>query len=279
MRLALVSFPERYQLPGRPSAAPPAVQDAHRQTAFLLGDDLALFQRAMDLQLAVVAGNAKARTPQAAALLGLWSRAFAHLADSCVLLACGSYASCPPLLRGACDCIAAQRSLIADGFGEYEEWLAGALGRDRQHQALSIDLGRYRAGSVLAQDARLGPLYRLLTDLSMPHFGSTAVLVAPDASLQRMGLAFADGAFHLGWAELIAGWLLTLAAAQLETIAGCGVIAFPEAAQQEWLRLEPELAAATASQRRCRAEEVGGRFLLHNFRRAAGGAPRRLLLG
>ncbi|KKL68225.1 hypothetical protein LCGC14_2127120, partial [marine sediment metagenome] len=91
------------------------------------------------------------------------------------------------------------------------------MGKDRGHAASYINLGRYRAGSALAQDARLGSTYRFLTDLAMPHFGSTVLQTAPDSSQQKLALAFADNLFHLGWAELVTGWLLLLAGAQIET--------------------------------------------------------------
>lgn len=279
MRIALTVFPERYDLPARQPAALPTVQDAHRQTHFLLGTELGLFERAMNLQIDIVAANAKARSPQAAALLAYWSRVFSYLADACTLMSRGSYASCPPLLRTACDCIAAQRSLLADEFSDYLEWLPAAFSQDREHAALAIDLGRFRAGSVLAQDERLGGTYRLLTDLSMPHFGSTALETAPDSNLQKLGLAFADRAFHLGWAELVLGWLLTLAGAQLEASAGCGVFSISDEARAAYGALDRDIRAAVSNPRRCHAEEVaGGRYLLHSFRRAASAAPKRVVL-
>ena len=282
MRIALTAFPERYDLTQRPTAAPAAVQDAHRQTHFLLGTELALFEQAMNLQIDIVAANAKgasARSPQAAALLGLWSRVFSYLADACTLMSRGSYASCPPLLRTACDCVAAQRSLLTDQFADYLEWLPAALGQDRQHTALAIELGRFRAGSVLAQDERLGTVYRFLTDLSMPHFGATTLQTAPDSNLQNLRLAFADCAFHLGWAELVLGWLLTLAGAQLETSLGAGLFSISDEARATYEHLQEDLRAAAANPRRCHAEELpDGRRLLHNFRRAGSGAPRRLVL-
>ncbi len=278
-KIAPYRFPERYDLPGRPTAAPPSARDAYRQTQFLLSSDLSLFERTMNLQLAIVAASAKKRTPEAAALLGLWSRTFSYLSDTCTLLSRASYPSCPPLLRTACDCIAAQRSLLADGFGEYNEWLATALGKDRQHAASYIELGRYRAGSVLAEDERLGSTYRLLTDLAMPHFGSTVLLVGPDSSQQRLALAFADGSFHLGWAELIAGWLLLLAEAQVETTVGADRFDAGDALREDAGRLRSEIGEALAGPGRCRAEELAdGRRLLHNFRRAVSGTPRRILL-
>ena len=278
-KIAPFRFPQRYDLPGRPAAAPPSARDAYRQTQFLLSSDLSLFERAMNLQLAIVAASAKKRTPEAAALLGFWSRTFSYLSDTCTLLSHASYPSCPPLLRTACDCIAAQRSLLAGGFGEYNEWLATALGKDREHAASYIELGRYRAGSVLAEDERLGSAYRLLTDLAMPHFGSTVLLVGPDSSQQRLALAFADGSFHLGWAELIAGWLLLLADAQVETTLGADRFDAGDALREDAGRLRSEIGEALAGPGRCRAEELAdGRRVLHNFRRAVSGTPRRILL-
>lgn len=279
LRPALVSFPREYSLPGRPAAASPAVQDAYRQTQFLLAQDLALFERAMNLQLAIVAASAKTREPIAAALLALWSRTFAYLAGACSLAGGGSYAACPPLLRTACDCIAAQRSLLATGAADFLEWLPEAVRQDPTHAALAVERGRFRAGSVLAEDERLGATYRLLTDLSMPHFGTTALQVAPDSSLQKLALTFADCTFHLGWAELVFGWLLVLAAGQMETAVASGAFAVEDEARREQERLSAEIGAALANPRRCRVEEIeGGRYLFHNFRRRSSGVPRRLVL-
>jgi hypothetical protein len=278
LRAVLAAFPERYALPSRPSAAGPAVQDAYRQTQFLLDADLALFERSMNLQVEVVGANKKTRSPSGTAVLSFWSRVYSHLADVCTLLHTGSYASCPPLLRAACDCVAAQRSLAADDYVEYEEWFASAVAQDREHAALAIDLGRFRAGSVLAQDERLGTVYRLLSDLAMPHFGSTVLQTAPETSLQKLALAFGDNAFHLGWAELTAGWLLTLADAQIQTAVESGVIAVPDDARERYEAVAGDIAAALKNPRRCYVESAGDRFVIHNFRRSPSGAPKRVML-
>ncbi len=278
-KIAPYAFPERYELPGRPAGAPPAVQDAHRQTQFLLSSDLSLFEQAMNIQLAAVAASARRRSAEAAALLGFWSRTFSYLSDGCALLNHASYASCPPLLRAACDCIAAQRSLLADGFDEYHEWLATALGKDPEHAASYIALGRFRAGSILAQDERLGGAYRFLTDLTMPHFGSTVLQTGPDSSQQKLALTFAGSAFHLGWAELITGWLLLLADAQIETALAAQHLETSGPLRDDAARLRSDIGEALASPRRCRAEELpDGRRLIHNFRRAVSAAPKRVLL-
>ncbi|MBI1886020.1 MAG: cobalamin-binding protein [Chloroflexi bacterium] len=278
LRLGPVHFPEQYDLPPRPSGAPVAALDAHRQTEFLLANDLDLFQRVMNLQLAIARGSAKPKGPEAAAVLGLWSRAFAYLADACTLMARGSYVSCFPIIRAACDAVAVQKSLIAKGFAEYREWLERAVAQDRDHAALAVDLGRYRAGSALAQEPRLAAVYRPVSDLAMPHFGSTALQVGPETSLQRLSLAFADTSFHLGFAELITGWLLALADIQLETAVASGVLPLSQEARREHEVLRVQIESALASPRRCHVEEVGGRFLFYNFRRASGSAPKRVLL-
>jgi len=278
IRTALSGFPERYALPSRPSAASPTIQDAFRQTQFMLSADLDLFERVMNLQLQILSANSKLRSPEAAALLAFWSRAFTHSADACTLMSLGSYSSCAPVLRAACDCIAAQHSLLAEGFSEYHAWLEGALSLDRERAAMAFDLGRFRAGSALAEDEQLSSVYRLLTDLSMPHFGSTALQVAPDSNLQKLAISFSDSAFHLGWAELIAGWLLILADAQLTTVVSSRVVAVEHAALAVYQSLSREIADALASRRRCYVEEVGRRFLLHNYRRTAAGSPKRVLL-
>jgi len=132
---------------------------------------------------------------------------------------------------------------------------------------------------VLAADEALGLPYRLLTDLSMPHFGSTALQVAPDSSPQKLALTFADRAFHLGWAELVSGWLLTLALAQLDAVTASGLFATPDETGRERERLRAEVEERLSDGRRCRAEDADGRFLIRNFRRAASGLPKRVILG
>ncbi len=275
---SLTAFPDRYDLPSGPATAPAAARDSHRQTRFLLGADMELFERSMNQQLQIVGDNAKNRTPQGVALLGLWSRTFSCLAEACALMDRGSYVGCAPLLRSACDCIAGQRGLLADEFAGYLEWLADAIAQNREHIALSIDMGRFRADALLADDRALGPMYRLLTDLCLPHFGATVLQVGPDSGPRRLALAFASNSFHLGWAELTLGWLLTLAAAQLQTAAGSGIFAVKGGAAAVLTRLVRDVEVAVESPRRCRVEELDGRYLFLNFRRATGRPPRRVIL-
>ncbi len=278
LRFRLEAFPERYSLPPRPTSATAAVLDAHRQTNFLLPDDLFLFERVMNVQLQVVAANAKARSPQAAGLFTMWSRAFSYLADACSLTVRASYSSAAPLLRAALDCIAVQRSLISDGFAEYEEWFAGAVTRTKERTAIAYDMGRFRAASALADDERLGMLYRLLSDLSLPHFGPSTLLIAPDTNQQRIAAGFADNAFHLGWAELQRGWLNELAAAQVQTVLETDVFSMKATLQADAKAAIRDVAALIEGSRRCYVAYEDGHFVFHKFRRTATGQQRRIIL-
>jgi hypothetical protein len=279
LKFTLSGLVERYALPPRPSSATATVLDAHRQTAFLLADDVTLFERAMNLQLSIVAANQKKRDPHTQLLFAYWSRVFSLLADACAAVFMGSYVSAPPLVRAACDCVAAQRSLISDGFTEAEQWHPTAVAQAKEQNALALDIGRFRAGSVMAEDEVLGRLYRVASDLSMPHFGSTLLQVAPDTTLQRASVSFAEGVFHLAWAELTMGWLLALVNAQLETAAGCDLFAISKTIRGDIEHANTEIQAILSSRRRCYVEELpGGGYLVHNYRRTATGQPKRVIL-
>ena len=281
-RISPFSYPKEYVLPGRPSTASQAVADAYRQTSFLLAEDLALFERGMNLELRVVGDSRAAhyRTPALAALLSLWSRSFACRADVCLVAARGSYVSCLPLLRAAADCVGAQRALAGDDRQEFIDWLATAFGQDREHAALKIELGRYRSGATLATDERLGKVYRAVTELTMTHFGATLLQAAPEAGQEKVSIAFGEGGFHLGWAQLTFGWLLTLTEAQIEaSVSARDVFAVSADVEAEVRRFSEAARGALAREDRCRLEEVDNcRFLLRNFRRLAGDAARRILL-
>ena len=284
-RVSRIPFPERYELPGRPEDPSPAVQDAYRQTQFLLGDDLDLFGRLMNLQLRIVreSSPSKYRSHPYAALMGLWSRAFLFMADTCALTTRGAYASCPPLVRAACESVAAQDQLRREEMDQFRGWLAATLKPNRTHKALEVDLGSYFAGETLASDERLRSVYRPASDLGRPNFGATLLQVGPESSSQRLALTFGDRAFHLGWAELVLGWLLAVAERQLHVaLAAEGIFALSAEVQASYGTLAAEVDAALGRAGRCRIEDVEEdnfrRYLVHNFRRTPGSAPRKVLL-
>ncbi|HXG41785.1 MAG TPA: hypothetical protein VNL95_03575 [Dehalococcoidia bacterium] len=278
LRIGPLQVSQGYELPPRPPG-PAAAQDAYRQSFFLLGEELETFRQGMALQVEMAAALAKVRTPEAAIVLGLWSRSFSCLADACRLMLWGSYASCPPLVKTACDMVAAQRGLLASGFQEWHAWLESWPAQDRERAALGLEMGRYRSSAAIAADGRLSAVYRAAAELSQPHFGGTLLQVGPEVALDHLPLAFADCSFHLGWAEVVLGWLLRLCHLQAETVASADLAPLPEGTAEALARLETGVEAALARPDRCRlTEEPDGRFLVVNFRRKAGGHPRRLVL-
>jgi len=284
-RVSPVPFPERYNLPGRPDDPSPVVQDAYRQSQFLLGRDLDLFGRLMNLQLRIVADShhSRYRTHPYAALMGLWSRAFLYLADACTLVTRGGYASCLPLARAACECIAAQDQLRREEMDQFLDWAASTPRTNESHKALEVEMGHYFAGGALASDERLRSVYRPASDLGRPNFGATLLQVGPESNNRRLALTFADRAFHLGWAELVLGWLLALAERQLATaLAAEDIFALTDDVRAAYGTLAKEVDAALGRSDRCRIDEIEDegykRYLVHNFRRTGGSAPKRVLL-
>ena len=284
-RVSPIHAPEDYVLPGRPAGAAAPVIDAHRQTQFLLGVDLDLFAEAMNLQLRLLrdAYPSRYRSHALAAIVALWSRAYFYLGDALVLVTRGSYPSTLPLVRAACEVIAAEEALRGGEMEEHHRWLAGALLPNETHKALDVDLGRYFSGEVLANDAALRSVYRPASDLGRPNFGATLLQVAPESSQGRLAVLFGDASFHLGWAELALGWLLALAARQARVVVDAEPM-FPvsDEARAAYEGLQARVDAALARRDRCRVEAVdegnAQRYLVHNFRRASSAAPRKILL-
>jgi hypothetical protein len=285
-RVSPVIVPERWVKPGRPGDdAPPSVQDAYRQTGFQLGADLRLLDEGMNLQLRLVHDShpSKYRTYPLAAGLMLWSRAFLAIADAATAVTRGSYGSVAPLARMACECIAAAHQAHTEEQTAFQEWLTGAMKPDEQHKATDITIGQFMAGSTLVSEADLGAVYRAASELARPHFGVSAALVAPESNQQKLAVTFADQSFHFGWAQLTLGWLLRLCDAQLRLAQTAGtpynVTDEAAAAIAAWSEGAGRLLEQSD---RCRIDELldglTRRWLIVNFRRQAGGAPRRLLL-
>ncbi|MGE0675401.1 MAG: hypothetical protein AB7O64_20380, partial [Methylibium sp.] len=244
------------------------------------------FARAMNLQLALFhdCQPSKYRTHELAAIAALWSRCYLQLQDALLLLSRGSYVSVVPMVKATTELMAAQEGLRRGEMPEHHDWLASALKPDETFKALNFELGGYFAGGVLASDEVLGAVYRASSDFARPAFGATLLQVAPESNNQRLAIAFADGSFHLGWAELLLGWLLALAARQVRVIIDADAI-FPVSDERraEYEALQRDIdALLIGTAERCRVEEVRDgsdrRYLLHDFRRNGSGAPKKILL-
>ena len=283
-RVSGIKGPEAYSPPSRPpESAGEQAQDAYRQTRFLLGADLDLLQDLMTLQLGLVKDAYQTRTHAAAAILGLWSRSFTYISDAGLLISRGSYMSVLPLARAACECIAATEGLRAGELAMHHEWLANTLKPNERFKAFEFQLGRYMAQEVVINDPLLRSVYRPAADLGRPAFGATLLQTGPESNNVRVAIGFADASFHLGWAEITLGWLLALAARQLQVIVeATDVFPTSDERRQRYEALRKQADEALSRSDRCRIEEVEDRgdrrYLVHNFRRAASGAAKKILL-
>jgi hypothetical protein len=285
-RVSGIDVPESYTLPAKPdAAAPAAVQDAYRQTQFVLGSDLRLFAEGMELQLRVLrdSSHSRYRTHVYAAVVSTWSRAHTTMADACMLVTRGSYASAPNLVRSACELVAAEYQLHHEEMGEYVAWLLGHLKPDEERKAFDVGLGHYFAGTTLAADAGLRTVYRAASDLGRPNFGATLLLTGPESNNVRLAYAFADASFHVAWAEIELGWLLRLCERQLAVAAHMrDVFNITDETHAAYSAYATRVQQSLDDRNRASIEEVddGGfkRWLIHNFRRQPSGAPKKMLV-
>jgi hypothetical protein len=166
---------------------------------------------------------------------------------------------------------------------EHTKWLFQTLQPNEGFKAFEFELGRFFAGEVLAADPVLRAIYRPASDLGRPNFGATLLQVAPESNNVRLAITFADASFHLGWAELVTGWLLALALRQLRVILDAqGIFPASGEARSSYESLVVQTEAALRREDRCRIEEVeqdnARRYVVHNFRRSGSGAAKKIIL-
>lgn len=285
-RVSAIPLPEAYALPGKPDdAAGPAAADAYRQTQFVLGGDLKLFAEGMNLQIRLLndSSHSKYRTHVYGAVVSGWSRAYAAMADACLLITRGSYGSVPGLVRSACELIAVEHQVKAEEFGEYVGWLISHLKPDEERKAFDAGLGHFFAGTTIAADHELRIVYRAASDLGRPNFGATLLLTGPESNNLRLAYTFADRSFHHAWAEIEFGWLLRLCERQL-AVAGHmrDVFNVTDDTHRDIAAYARRAQELLSNPIRARLEEVEDgnlkRWLVHNFRRQPSGAPKKWLL-
>ncbi len=269
---------------GKPPLDAAGSADSYRQTTFVLGRDLDLLLRGFALEGSIgeASADSKHRSQPAAAAMGLWSRAWLTRLQAMHALEWGNYAAAMPLVRAATDYQAGALYILRDNAKEWEEWLrAGGISLAPDQHASEFRLHAFRAAEILAAHEVLGPIYQASMDFSLTHFGATLLLAGSDSDPSRLLITFGDRDFHLGLAELVSGWLLLLAVAQLEAaLEFATVFNIPDASAVTSFCAEARTVALDPA--RCRIEiiERDGekRYLVHNWRRAPGGAPKRILL-
>ena len=285
-RVSGIDFPPEYRLPAKPDTGDrPEVQDAYRQSQFVLGRDLRIFAEGMNLQLRVLndSAHSRYRTHVYAAVIGTWSRAYSAMSDACLLVTRASYVSVPNLVRSVCELIAAEHQVKHEEFGEYVGWMLGHLKPDETHKAFDVGLGHFFAGSTLAADELLRAVYRPASDLGRPNFGATLLAVGPESNNARLAYAFADTSFHTGWGEIELGWLLRLCERQLAVAVHMpDVLNITEESHGAYGKFARTVDETLSNPSRAKIEEVEQdgfkRWLIHNFRRQPSGAPKKMLL-
>lgn len=258
--------------------------DAFRQTGFVLGHELETVLAGLNFEgrVAQASSAAKFRTQDLAASLGLWSRSWLSRLQSLHSLQWGNYAAAVTLVRAATDYQAASVYLLRTGALEWKEWLdTGGIAISPEHHATEFRLHAFRAGEVLAAHEVLGRVYRMSTDLSLSHFGSTMLLAGSGSGPDHVEMSFGDRDFHVGMAEILVDWLLELGVCQFETIAEFGPVFDSESLDgiDGWIQGARKILDGPS---RCRVESIEAdgerRYLVHNWRREPRSAPRRLLL-
>jgi len=257
--------------------------DAYRQSTFVLLDDIEAVVAGLNFegQAAEASAGSKFRTHQMASALGLWSRSWLSRLEALHAAEWGNYASAVTLVRAAADYQAGMLYLLRSDAAEWREWLeVGGVGLATDVHATEFRLHAFRAAEVLAAHEVLGRVYRLATDLSLPHFGATLLLAGNDSAPDHLVMTFGDRDYHHGWAQLVTGWLLELGSAQCEELREFeGTFA---AVGDEATRWAASASEAAKRADRCRIEvierEGERRYLVHNWRREPRSAARKILL-
>jgi len=274
-----------WQLPGKPDRLDSAAEDAWRQAGFNLTQDLRLISDGLDIQARFAASGYKpsSRNMTMAGFATLWSRSLLTTSDAVGLVRRGAYQSAVPLARQTIELVSAQIGLTNE-LDEWRRWTHEAYARNDRARAVEQTVGHYFSGETIAADPDLRVAYRAASDFGRPNFGPSALFAANEANHERYPLIFGDQTFHVGWAELILGWLLLTNNRQLHLALHLESLFPATSSLREQTNTHVQaVAQQLADARRCRVEEykdVDGRkrLLLTGFRRQPSDQGKRVLL-
>ncbi|MDE2639805.1 MAG: hypothetical protein OXI03_04390 [Chloroflexota bacterium] len=284
-RVSPITVPEDDPALPSPDASQPAlVRDAFREYGFACSVESPWIARSLTLQRGIVrdSTHSRYRNHRYAAALLLWSRIDAAALEAWRLIAWANYAAVPPLVRAALEWLGAEQAVVGSEFVEFQDYLRDFARHDAEHAAAEWGMGQYMAGQQLAMAPDLSAVYRAAAELSRPHFGASMLATGSGSNRQRVLVHWGDRSFHLGWAQLLSGWLMTLLGRQTRFAIGRGLFAVDAAARESFQALTRESETLLARPDRCRAEWVTRdgrqRLLISGFRRPPSGAPQRILL-
>lgn len=268
----------------KPPAEATGSADAYRQTGFVLGEDVEAILRGMNLEgeAAQRAAEPKRRTQKMVSALGLWSRSWLTRLEALHALQWGNYAAAVTLVRAAADYQASMLYLLRTNAQEWDEWLADeGIAIAAEEHATEFRMHAFRAAEVLAAHEVLGRVYRMSTDLSLSHFGSTMLFAGAGSAPDHVEMTFGDRDFHFGLAQVMTAWLLELGVALTDALSEHEAVFGPDdgGALQRWRDGAAKL-AGNADRCAVTAIERDGerRYVIVNWRREPRSAPKRLLL-
>ena len=271
-------------LPAPDDAQPRLIRDAFREFGFACGVESRWIGSSLRLQRQIVreSTGSRYRNHRYAAALLLWSRVDAIALEVWRMVAWANYAPVPALIRSGLELLGAEQAIVGSEFEEFEAYLREFAQHDAEYAASEWGMGQYMAGQQLAMAEELGGVYRAASELARPHFGASMLLTASESNQQRVLVHWGDRSFHLGWAQLLAGWLMVLLGRQTRFGVGRGLFAVGAAERERFQTLAREAESLLARPDRCRAEwvtrERRQRLLISGFRRQPSGAPQRILL-
>ncbi|MXY88403.1 MAG: hypothetical protein F4Y92_06065 [Dehalococcoidia bacterium] len=265
----------------RPPAGSAGSVDAHRQTAFVLGETVELVLDGLRLESAVAgeAAGSRYRNVTVAALLATGSRAWLARLEALHAIETGAYAAAVPLVASAADHEAACAAILA-GADTWQDWLdADGVGDLPEAHATRLALGAPPDDVEVPE--LLADVRAAANALAQPSPGPSALLSGGESGPGRLAVTFGDRDFHMALAELTSGWLLALGVAKVELLLDAGDV-LPVADTDALGRWAGAARRQLDEPRRCRIErrEIAGdeRFVVENWRRAPSGAVRRIVL-
>ena len=265
----------------RPPAGSAGSVDAHRQTAFVLGETVELVLDGLRLESAVAseAAGSRYRTVTVAALLASGSRAWLARLEALHAIEAGAYAAAVPLIASAADHEAACAAIL-NGADAWQDWLdTDGVGDLPEAHATRLALGAPPDDADVPE--LLAGVRAAVGALAQPSPGASALLSGGESGPGRLAVTFGDRDFHMALAELTSGWLLALGVAKVELLLGPGDV-LPVSDTDALDRWAGAARRELDEPRRCRIErrEIGGdeRFVVENWRRAPSGAVRRIVL-
>lgn len=284
-RVSPITVPEDPPtLPAPDASQPRVVRDAFREFGFACGMESRWIEQSLTLQREIVRAStpSRYRNHRYAAALLLWSRIDAVALELWRMVAWANYAPAPALMRAGLELLGAEQAIVGSEFEEFEDYLRGFAQHDAEQAAIEWGMGQYMAGQQLAMAPELSAIYRAASELARPHFGASLLLSAPESNRQRVLVHWGDRSFHLGWAQLLSGWLMVLLGRQSRFAVGRGLFAVEAGDRDRFQALARESETLLARTDRCRSSwttrEGRQRLLVSGFRRQPSGAPQRILL-